>query len=159
MMHLNLVSFEPETVWNRPEGWRMKSALKGWWRNKLAALCWHILHKLHAVEAFQYSEKIYRYGDTEQGKVTDLILKSVDAVLRHRGVPEDYCIVLGAKEFSELMRDMPIHEGFTVPAGRICRANNVYRDEFRGLPVHVVPHLSGVAVLPKVIVENRRSVA
>jgi hypothetical protein len=159
MMNLNLVSFEPETVWNRPEGWWMKSALKGWWRNKLAALCWHILHKLHAVEPFRYSEKFYSYGDAEQGSVTELILKSVDSALRHRAVPEDYCIVLGAKEFSELMRDMPIHDHLTVPAGRICRVRDGYREEFRGLPVHVVPRLSGVAVLPKVIIEERRSVA
>src|SRR3989304_50061 len=127
MMRLDLVSYTPAEVWRRPEGWRMKAKSAGWWRDKVAALCWRILHRLKAVEAFQYTETIYRYGEVEQGVVTDLVKKGICTVLDQGRDPNDYCIVVGAKDFSEIMRDMPVLEGLCVPASSFYCGQNGYR--------------------------------
>jgi hypothetical protein len=146
-----------EEIWNKPIGWKMKTpASPIRWRRKAAEMCWHILNKLGAVSQFMYSEKVYTYGIKEQKEITAELFEMVGAILDGNERVEDYCIVLGGKEFGELMGCYESFELVTVPMGDVWYQRDGYKARFQGIPIHVVPSVSGAAAIPKVIVEKRK---
>lgn len=156
MNDLALTPIRETSVRRRPEGYRIKHTTGIWWRDKLGSLLWKLLHKIGALEQYWFNEKIYHYGAEQQGKIADLIEEQILQVIDRHGRVEDHCIVLGGKDFADIMRSYEPFGLITVGAGRMSFGfASGYRCELRGLPVHVVPYLRGVAVLPKVIVEKR----
>lgn len=156
-MNLTFVRMNTTDVLMQPEGWRVKTALKWWPRRALASLCWYILHKLRAVDQYACTVKTYHYGDVASGKVRELVFESISEVLNRDENPSDYCIVIGGKEFAEIMSDEVCYRSFiTVPSGEFSYRRNGYRTRYLDIPVHVVAGLTGVAAIPKVIVEARK---
>ena len=141
-----------------PEGYRMKRPTKGWWRGKLAAWCWRMLHRLNAVEQFAYTEKVYRYTKDHQEDITKRFISGMNQILRRGDDPEDYCFVLGAEDFAEMMDSEPVRQMLMFSMQEIRYQNgNGYRANYQNLPVHVVPGVVGTAAIPKVIVEKHVS--
>ena len=141
-----------------PEGYRMKRPTKGWWRGKLAAWCWRMLHRLNAVEQFAYTEKVYRYTKDHQEDITKRFISGMNQILRRGDDPEDYCFVLGAEDFAEMMDSEPIRQMLMFSMQEIRYQNGSgYRASYHGIPVHVVPGVGGMAAIPKVIVEKHVS--
>lgn len=86
--------------------------------------------------------------------VLEAIHKAVDieAVWRR---PKEYAIVMGVDDYMTMMsqdrNNMP-PVGFSFTAGPFG-----YRDSRFGLPVHVVTSLSGIAAIPRVIIEREQT--
>jgi hypothetical protein len=157
---MNVLRFHPlvtRKLFRQPEGYRRKKPSGIWWRDKLSSWCWKLLHRLRTVEQFGFTEKVYDYGPAEQGKVTERIVKAINELYKGDAKPDDYCIVMGAIDFRDLMGDpVIIREGYyTVPAGEIGYSTRGYRGRFMDLPVHVVANLSGVALIPRVLIERK----
>lgn len=162
MTPLRFAQLETTEVWNRPEGWKIKSTPSPvWWRRKLADLCWKVLFKLDALEQFSYSVKSYTYGKKEQDKLTKHVLENINEVIMsvesQYELINNYCIVIGEEDYMELMGT---YESFryniNVPSGEFFVGRGGYRTVFCGVPIHVVPYASGIAAIPKVIVEKRK---
>jgi len=142
-------------VIRQPEGYMMKKPCGVWWRDKLAGLCWRLLHKLSAVEQYFFHEKIYTYTPSVQKEITGRLMEGINEVFYMRHKIEDYCIVMGAEDFAELMSSDPIRQTMTFSTERIgYQDRSGYRLDYQGLPVHVVPNVGGAAVFPKIIVEK-----
>jgi hypothetical protein len=144
-----------DTVLRQPEGYKMKKSTGIWWRDKLAAMCWRLLHKLSAVEQYFFHEKIYTYTPSVQKEITGRIMEGINEVFYRGNNIEDYCIVMGAEDFAELMSSDPIRQTMTFSTEQLrYQDSSGYRLDYHGLPVHVVPNVGGAAVFPKVIVEK-----
>lgn len=142
------------TLFRQPDGYRMKTSTGSWWRDKLASWCWKLLHRLRAVEQYGFSEKMYTYTPAMQQEITKRLMEGINEIFRRDGDPDDYCLVLGAEDFSEMLDSEAIRNNMTIATSDIHYVRNGYKMSFRGLPVHVVPGVSGTAVIPKVIVEK-----
>lgn len=154
---LHFAQIDEEIDLRRPEGWRMRVTLTGW-RRVVADAAMRLLNWLGAVESFWYEARVYRYGPAEQEAVSAMLFKQIDAAMsRRRGYwePGEWVIVIGGKEFAEIAQGYVGHNVESFPMAQFERGGP-YRQSFAGLPVHVVPHLSGAAVLPKAIIEARR---
>lgn len=157
---LHLVNQHSIQDWRQPEGYRVKCEIKSWWRSRVARWCWRLLHKLNAVEQYGFYETVYSYGPAEQDAVGSMIERGILELIDQGRNVEDYSIVLGAQDFAELVKGFTPQDLITVPSSRLTfRGRGSYRAEFRGLPVHVVPNLSGLAILPKVIIEQKAEAA
>lgn len=113
------------------------------------------------MEQFSYSVKSYTYGKEEQDKLTKHVLENINEVIlsveSQYDLINNYCIVIGERDYMELMGT---HESFRynieVPLGDVFVGRGGYRTMFRGVPIHVVPYASGIAAIPRVIVEKRK---
>ena len=157
---LSFVRLQTAELFRQPVGYKVRKDCRSWWKNKLSALCWKILIRIGALDQFGYMEKSYHYGEPERKKVSELILKSIDNIWERNEDQEDYCIVIGAKEFQEVMGEYAHDHGYmNVIAGPFGFQRGGYRSEIHNLPVHVVAGVSGVALIPKVLVEKEAKAA
>lgn len=144
-----------ENIWQQPEGYYFREGTGSWFKDKISLLCWRLLHKIGALRQFGYYEKLIRYNEPEQEKLTDLVHDSIIHILNRDLDPDDFAIVVGAKEFSEIVgeaADFPSY--ITMPARTYYKGGRGYRAEFENIPIHVVQSISGAAVIPKVLIEK-----
>ena len=152
---LAIATISSTSFFRQPEGYRMRASTGIWWRDKLASWCWTLLHKLRAIEPYGFHENVYTYTPSQQKEITSRLMEGIDQVFRRGGDIADYCIVLGGNDFSEMMNSEAIRNMVTLATSEVrYQTRDGYRLEYRGLPVHVVPNVSGAAVFPKVIVEK-----
>lgn len=120
----------------------------------LARLAWKLLHKLNALDI--YSEKVttWHYSKARATELADRIMEMRDDLERYYEDPDRYAVVMGQNDFMELMH-APFMREEMVYIARINHCSSPYRGIVRGLPVHVVPWLAGMAVLPKVVIETK----
>jgi len=135
------------------EGWEFEAAGRWAW---LSRLCWAALRKLNAVKPHWGKRAVYKFQPIEHKKIADRILTAIDGRIRNHEDLNAYAIVMGQKDYHEFMYDekrmVPLgSQTFTFNAGRFG-----YRDKIFDVPVHVVETISGVALIPKVAIENRR---
>ena len=135
-----------------PEGYKLfrkpKSAWKGW----LAKQLWKVLMKLGALEQYWTFTETYSYTHKHQEKVTKAILKHLDYLLYEGEKIEDYSIIVGGSTFYELT-DLMMRNGLmSFPLGPVRFDND--DGEIRGIPIHVVPHMEGIAIVQKVLIEK-----
>lgn len=152
---LYIVNTDATSVLRQPDGYCLRSSTNIWWRDKLASWCWDLMHKLRALEPYSFSETIYTYTPSQQKEITDRLMEGIDLVFRRGEDIENYCIVLGDDDFSEMMQSPPMSRMMTFATTNIRYQNSHgHRLEYYGLPVHVIPNISGAALIPKVIVEK-----
>jgi len=144
----------------KPEGYRFFKPKKYGW---LARLLWRGLEKLHALEQYTTLIETYSYTQQNQEDLTKAIMGHIDYLLRDGCKIEDYAFIVGGETYYELTNTMLRNSANVMrfPAGNI-RFNNYddegtrYVYEFRGIPVHVVPNMSGIAAVPKVLIEKKK---
>ena len=157
--HLRFMQIDRSEIVRQPDGWRMWARLTGW-RGRLARLLWQALERLGALEPFVYKETICTYAKPQQDELTELFYQQIDEITDRGGDLRDYCFIIGGEDFSHIVRDYYdlSARGLVVPLGNICHQTaGGYRANYAGLPVHVVGWLKGVAIIPKVIVEVRKT--
>jgi len=122
----------------------------GW----LARLCWRLLQKLGALSP--HSEKVHSwtYKESDRKAVLDIIKEAHLDLGRYYQKPAEYVIVVGQAEFYEIARD-------ATPYGlaqMTLSVGSLYQHGMRvgEMDVHVVPWLSGVAVIPRAILRSDR---
>lgn len=116
---------------------------------------WWALGKLGSLRAHMGTVHQWRFkGRARDPDLLKALYEAIDIEeIYHR--PNDYAIVMGIEDYMRLMqlgRDSMPNAGFQFTAGPFG-----YRGEQFGLPVHVVTTLSGIAAVPKVIIETSRS--
>lgn len=142
-----------------PEGYKFFKPKKYAW---LARKLWWALEKLHALQPWMHKFEVASYGYTEQEKVSDAILEQIDYILRDGRKVEDFAIVVGGSTFNELT-SMKMFQSLAVPLSMMQynerRPENKglyeYRYTYRGLFVHVNPYMEGIAVIPRIILEEK----
>ena len=134
-------------------GWRVRQD-SGW----LSRLLWKALDWLGGLEQFYTTEKHLVYTDHQQKQVAELIGKHLlDNVISPGYSIDDYVVIMGEVEFSEVMKTKADYGQYLMlSAGEINFEHDGYRGRILGCPVMVVAGLSGVAVIPRVIVEKEK---
>ena len=139
----------------KPPGYKLLKPKRLHW---LARVLWWGLHKINALEPYLETVEIHTYGEPKQSKLDHAILAHLDHIMCRGHDPKDYAIIIGAEQFAELTGIL-FRENHTVPSGRFCfQCPDGYRAEFVGLPVHVVPYMDGIALVPKVLIEKEAAV-
>jgi hypothetical protein len=119
----------------------------GWvWLQKL---CFGILKWLKAFELIHV--ETVTYGPFDTAKLKDEIFRTTHAVVDWRDFDaNNYVIVMGSKQFRELVQDKEVHEAlnFTVP----LRVNTPYYERVFGFRCAVYPWLDGFALIPRHLV-------
>jgi hypothetical protein len=149
-----IMNLKASNIVRRPEGYIMRRSGLSWWRGKLASWCWRLLHKLRAVEQYWYTETVYVYELAHQKQITERFMSGIDEVFKRGHDVNDYCMVMGAADFSEMLQSEPLRQHMILATQEINYQRDGYRMRFMGLPIHVVPGIEGMAVFPKVIVEK-----
>ncbi len=126
----------------------------------LARLCWKLLHRLGALETFQERIETFTYTEAHQKSITELMGAAYEVSGYHDVPFEDLAYIMGADDFGAVAKRADIAEWgmFTVHGGEFHYRTD-YRTDFYGVPVHVVPWLKGIAIVPKVLIEVRKEVA
>ncbi len=135
----------------------------------LASLCWKILHKIGGLTPFSETVQVLEYRPADKAKVRERVLDAIHGIIDFWNDDlEKFAIVMGAADFYELRQSTSVAGStrFSVEAGpyRVItkdRNGDLYDEDQRfrykaktfDLPVHVVHTLSGVAVIPKVLIE------
>lgn len=155
----NVLQFSPiviDQIIDYPEGYKIRSRTGSQIKDTIAKWMWRALLRMRALEPFGVPMKRIRYGEAEQEKVSDLIHDQLIHLLDRDQDPEDYALLVGAKEFAEIIGDpMDFCQHITVPARTYFRMRDGYKAEFDGIPIHVVQSMSGAVVVPKVLIEKR----
>lgn len=138
-----------------PEGYKILKPKKFTW---LARALWWGLKKLKALQPYMTEVIIYEYGPVEREKVSQALLAQMDymahSIMNYRNLESDFCIIMGGETFFELTEIMML-ENITLPLNHFYHQDERgYRAEFKGMKVHVVPHVQGMAIIPKVLVER-----
>jgi hypothetical protein len=118
----------------------------------LARACWKLLHRLNALE--MYSEKVqtWTYTEAAQETLTKMVMMMRESLWEASEHPDRWVVVCGAKDFHEAVNAPEFRDAMTFSVGPFGRSIP-YRQMFN-MDVHVVPHLTGIAVIPRAIVEK-----
>lgn len=121
----------------------------------LTTLMWWTLGKLNALEPFLEKIETWTYTPQKAEPINKALEGSLTGILRAGRSIDDFAFVMGAKEFQELTACSSFREEMTFNTGEF-RWNDGYRCRRFGVPIHVVPTLSGIAAIPKVVIETKR---
>lgn len=64
-----------------------------------------VAFKLGALEQYLEHEVEFRYGKEEKGAISELVNEQVISVINRGYRIEDYCLIVGGKEFSEILKN------------------------------------------------------
>jgi hypothetical protein len=151
---LHFVRLDNEIVYRETPYMLRKEPKRFAW---LARLCWKLLHRLNALE--MYSEKVVRWTYTKEAQetLTKMVMKMGDFLWEAADDPERYVVVCGAEDFHEALRSPEMRHEMVFSIGPFG-SDRPYRRMFN-MDVHVVPYLSGIAVIPRVVVEKQARAA
>jgi hypothetical protein len=144
----------------QPEGYRFLKPMGNRFQKWLAKQLWSGLHRLRALQPWFTTVTTYEYTQKAQDDLTKAIMHHIDYIKNEGGKIEDFAIIVGGEKFYELTNIM-LHDNTyrTFPAAplRFCTddGREIVIQEYRGIPIHIVPHMSGIALVPKVILKRK----
>lgn len=121
----------------------------------LSRFLWWCLEKLRVLDPHYDVVQTWTFIPEDHPALVQRVFEAVRTVDNHRSL-EDVVVVMGAKDFQELTGAPHMPTMFTVEVGPFSRQGPYYGRELFGLPVHIVPYVSGFAILPKAIVERTK---
>lgn len=144
-----------------PEGYKFFKASGNRFQKWLARQLWNGLHRLRALQQYTTMIRTYEYTTRAQDEVTKEIAHHISYIRSEGKKIEDFALIMGGDKFYELAHLQLIGlEHRTFPAAPLRFGQDdgrkVVREEYRGIPIHVVPHMSGIALVPKVILERKK---
>lgn len=121
----------------------------------LTDILWKILNKLGAIRQHLGSVPYYEFRKHEDNPdFLEYIHKAirVEEYYHRRG---EYAVVMGIENYMLLKRQMNQSSPWGYPPTdfQITAGPFGYRDKIFNIPIHVVTSLSGIAMIPKVIIE------
>lgn len=123
----------------------------------LARLCWKLLHRLKALEMYSETVETFTYTKEDQKTLTKMVMSIGDFLWDADDDPERYVVICGAMDFQEAIRSPEIHREMAFQIGPFG-SDLPYRRIFN-MDVHVVPYMSGVAIVPRVVIEKKARTA
>lgn len=131
--------------------YRMLSARAG----IIARAAWWLLGKLKALDP--YFEKVHRweYVPHQQAALHEAMLKAVDHDLRY--VADGKAVfIIGGATFSELVSAPAFRDQMLFMTGPFAMSDGYHGRRMFDIPIHVVPNMTGMAVVPRAIVEVQK---
>lgn len=121
----------------------------------IARAAWWVLNKLKALEPFYEKVQRWEYVPHKQAALHEAMLAAIDHDLRF--VYERKAVfIIGGKTFSELVGAPAFRERMMFMTGEFFMGSNPYAGQMFDIPIHVVPNMVGMAVVPRVIIETER---
>lgn len=140
----------------QPEGYRVHTKTNGW-RGWVSKHLWTLLHRLKALEPYYAAVETVTIEPKHHGKIVELVHEGILDVLESGRRLQDFALVIGAKEFRDIVGDIGSpNRALTFPLDTEFRRANPYPHRFRDIPVHVLPYVSGAALIEKKIIEEYR---
>lgn len=121
----------------------------------VAKAAWWLLGKLKALRPF--SETVYRwdYVPHKQAALHEAMLDAVDRDLRY--VADGKAVfIIGGATFSELVNAPAFRDQMRFMTGPFGMQDPYYGRRMFDVPIHVVPNMTGLAVVPRAIIETRK---
>lgn len=156
---LKFVPLEKHSYTLKPEGYKIltppNNPILRWVVTKL----WKRMIEAGILSQFHYKRVFYSYGKLQSYRLEELINRQVVDLVQRGFNINDYCVVMGGKEFSDLLGGVAdLGMSYTIHMdGLYYNTDGGYKGIIRGLPVHVVNGFSGLVILPKVILEKKVS--
>lgn len=144
----------------RPEGYCVLDNTRGpRLRRWLVRKMWQWLQNSGSLAPYEHRVTVYSYGEIERRALSEHVMHAMDEVLNsllyRRGRIDDFILIVGGADFSEIMGG---HIGglITVDVGPFAlRHSGLGEVRIADMPVHVVPHMRGVAIIPRDILKPR----
>lgn len=119
----------------------------------LARAAWWLLQKLNALEMHMETVSTWTYVPHAQAPLHDAMLKAIDGNLRY--VADGKAVfIIGAADFSELAGAPAFREMMRFHTGPFGINDPYMGRRIFDIPIHVVPNMTGMAVVPRVIIEG-----
>lgn len=140
-----------KTVTYQETPYKLYKMPKRW--GAIAKLLWRVLHKLNALEPFSEKVTKWTYEPAQQDELHEIMLKAIneqpELAYNKKGV-----FIIGEKTFQELV-DAPIfRETMVFHTGPFGRHDPYMGRQMYNVPIHIVPYMEGVALVPKVVIEQ-----
>ncbi len=125
----------------------------------VARAAWWLLNKLGALRPFFESVQRWEYVPHNQAPLHEAMMKAIDYDLRY--IENGKAVfIIGGQTFSELVSAPAFRDQMRFMTGPFY-LDGGSRDPYHGrrmfdVPVHVVPGMVGMAVVPRVIIEKRK---
>lgn len=122
----------------------------------VARWAWWVLHKLKALTPYVETVRRWEYVPHQQRALHEAMLEAVDHDLRYVADGKAVFIVGGAT-FSELASAPAFREQMQFMTGPFGVEDPYHGRRIFDIPIHVVPGMVGMAVVPRVIVETKKA--
>lgn len=123
-------------------------------RRWLIRKMWQWLHNCGALRPYEHTIDTYEFGEPEAETIWRAVQEQMLELLDAGEEPSDYALVCGAATFRELTDAVADSlRTFNMPPFRYGLRG--YRGEVRGVPLHVVPRMEGIALIPRVVIEMK----
>lgn len=122
----------------------------------LARACWWALKKMNALQPYSETVRTWQYVPHEQKALIDAMIEAAsddfDYIYKGKAV-----FIIGGKTFSELTGAPAFRDMMRFAVGEFGHVDAYGGRRFYDIPIHVVPGMIGMAVVPKVIIETRNT--
>lgn len=141
------------------------------WKVLVARKLWNLLERIGALVPYQEKIVTFTYTEEHRTRLNALAFDAYKAANAQGLEPDDMAFLIGAEDFRDLSRtaeDFHEFRMFTVHGGqfqfnratdqrhpRIGSPMHRYTTTIHDIPVHVVPWMKGIAVVPKVLIEEK----
>jgi hypothetical protein len=121
----------------------------------LARCAWWLLGKLKALDPYYESVRSWTYVPHEQAALHEAMLKAVDYDLRY--IYEGKAVfIVGGATFSELVGAPAFRDQMRFVTGPFSLDDGYRGRRMFDIPIHVVPNMTGFAVVPRVVIETKK---
>lgn len=141
-----------EVVERKETAYMLFDAKAGW----LARMAWKLLKKLNALTPYMESVRRWEYVPHKQGALHEAMLKAVDYDLRYV-YDGKAAFIIGGATFSELVNAPAFRDQMTFMTGPFGMDDGYRGRRMFDIPIHVVPNMVGMAVVPRVLIETKRT--
>ena len=153
---MEFVALSTKTVRYQPPGYRLLENPKGPpLRRWLIRKMWQWLHNCGALEQYCDHVDIYSFGPQEERDIVDSIHVQILELLDAGSKIEDCAIICGAEKFARITGAITDrHMVLRFHEDHDYWRSDGYRASLRDMPIHVVPRMAGIAIVPKVAIER-----
>jgi hypothetical protein len=121
--------------------------------NFIARAAWWLLEKMDALEPYFEKVSKWTFVPHEQRDLIKAMQKAVDYDMRY--IRDGKAVfIIGGKTFSELTGSPAFRDQMRFVAGNFTTEDPYRGRQIFGVPVHVVPNMVGMAVVPRAIIER-----
>jgi hypothetical protein len=116
----------------------------------LANLLWKWLHKLDALKPFNEKYTTWTYTEQTAKQVNEAIFEAMESFMVGWDAVEDYAFLIGGVDFQELTDSPTFTRHLRLLTGSFGRVGVYSTPEYLDIPIHVIPHMRGIVIVPKV---------
>jgi len=122
----------------------------------LARLAWWVLKKLRALEPWCETVTTYTYQRQNHDDINQALRELRQDITRAAARSEDFAVIVGEHTFNSIVhRNKASLRHFVLQGGALhYPTTGGYRGSVLGFPIHIVPYVEGMAVVPKVVIEK-----